>query len=386
MIVCNNELFQHKTPLKTSDYLSPNASPDLSHLEEEYVLEALRSGWVSSKGPFITAFEASLANFLGTAHATAVSSGTAALHLALKAIGVGPGDEVIIPDLTYIAVANAVTYCSAVPVIVDVDPRYWCINPEEVRKAITPRTKAIIAVHAFGHPVDFDVLRDVAEEAGLIIIEDACQALGARYKGRRVGGLATISIHSFYANKIITTGEGGAIVTNDPQLNAAVKSLRNHCESSRQKFLHDSVGFSYRMTNLQAALGAAQLARIETLLHQRELLLGWYREALSNIEGLILNPQMPWAKTVNWQVCVLLQPHQATRLQHIRQHFAAMGVEIRPGFIPLSEQPALVNLGRCHSCNVAMALAPAMLMLPMGGAMNRNGVQIIAETLHSELL
>ncbi|MBN1600351.1 MAG: DegT/DnrJ/EryC1/StrS family aminotransferase [Chitinispirillaceae bacterium] len=372
--------------VEKSNCLCANSSPDLSPLEEQYVLEALRSGWVSSKGPFIETFEASLANYLGIAHTTVVSSGTAALHLALKAIGVRSGDEVIIPDLTYIAVANAVIYCQAIPVMVDVDPRYWCIDPDAVRQAITPRTKAIIAVHAFGHPVDFDALRYVAEEAGLFMVEDVCQALGARYKGCRVGGLATISIHSFFANKIITTGEGGAIATHDCQLDAVVKSLRNHCESPRQKFMHDSIGFSYRMTNLQAALGAAQLVRVDDLLRKRELVLNWYREALTDIEGLEMNPQMPWAEPVNWQVCVLLQAHQAARLQHIRRRFADMSIEIRPCFVPLSEQHALTIYRRSQQCKVAKALSSAMLMLPISSAMNRDRVQVIAETLHRELL
>ena len=322
-------------------------------------------------------------------HACALSSGTAALHLALRALGVGPGDEVIVPDLTYIAVANAVIYCGATPVPVDVHEDYWCLDPDRVAEEITVKTRALVAVHGFGHPADMDRILSLAGSRGIPVIEDSSQAFGARYKGKRAGGLGAISVHSFYANKILTTGEGGALVTEDPEIAARAALLRNHCESSRAKFLHESVGFNYRMTNLQAAIGCAQLERVEDILDARSRLLSWYREDLGHIPDAILNPAQAWADPVNWLVCFRLLGRPPARLEAFRERMARYGVEVRPNFVPLHLQPSMVGLARIPAGPgagaVSRRLASGMVMFPSGSGLTRGEVASICDAIKGEL-
>ena len=225
------------------------------------MVEAVRSGWVSSIGPFVDRFERELGRFVGTRSAVVTSNGTAALHLALLACGVGEGDEVILPSLTFVATANAVRYCRATPVVVDVDEETWCLSPAGVARALSARTRAIIAVHLYGHPADMDAVAEVTQGLHVSIIEDAAEALGARYRGRPVGTLGAAACLSFYGNKIITTGEGGAVVSDDDSIERRVRFLKDHGMDPLRRYYHPEVAYNYRMTNLQAALGCAQLSR-----------------------------------------------------------------------------------------------------------------------------
>ena len=260
-----------------SDSFLPISKPFIGAREKELVLDALDSGWVSSIGKYIDEFEANFARYCGTEYALAVSNGTTGLHLALAALGLQPGDEVIVPDLTFVATANAVAYTGATPVLADIDPDTLCIDPASVKSRISERTRAIIPVHLYGHPADMDALLEIGRAHGVDIIEDAAEAHGAEYRGRRVGGLGKCGVFSFYGNKIITTGEGGMLTTNDRAFYLHAKRLRDHAMSPQRRYFHEERGFNYRITNLQAALGVAQLERIEEFLARRTEIMGWYQ-------------------------------------------------------------------------------------------------------------
>lgn len=317
----------------------PISEPSITQKEINNVLNAIKSGWVSSLGEYIIQFEKKFAEFVGTRYALTTSNGTTALHLALVSFGIKEGDEVIVPDLTFIATANAVTYTGARPVFVDIDPETWCIDIEAIRKAITPRTKAIIPVHLYGHPADMDEINNLAKEYGLYVIEDAAEAHGAEYKGKKVGSLSDCGIFSFYGNKIITTGEGGMITTNDENLYEKAKHLRDHAMSKEKRYWHTEIGFNYRMTNIQAALGLAQLERIDELIDKKRQIFEWYKESLGGLEGIRLNPQKEWAKNVYWMVCLILDKDFGITRDELMRSLKDKGIDTRPFFYPLSHMP-----------------------------------------------
>ena len=248
----------------------PVAAPSLGDKELQYVSECVLTGWVSSAGKFVRLFEKALADFCGCDYAVSTSSGTAALHLALLALEIGEGDEVIVPSLTFIATANAVTYTGARPVFVDSEPETWNIDPNKIEEAITSRTRAIIPVHLYGHPTNMDPVMEIASRHGLAVIEDAAESHGARYKGRMVGSIADAGIFSFYGNKIVTTGEGGMVVTSKAELADRIRILRDHGMSTGKRYWHPKLGYNYRLTNLQAAVGVAQMEKITEILRAKE--------------------------------------------------------------------------------------------------------------------
>src|SRR5581483_301487 len=268
----------------------PVAEPFLGDEELRYVAECVQTGWVSSAGKFVRRFEELFAELFEVEHAVAVSNGTTALHLALLALGIGPGDEVIVPALTFVATANAVTYCGATPVFADSEPTTWNIDPELAAAAVTPRTKAIVAVHLYGHPADLDPLL----ELGVPVVEDAAEAHGARYRGRPVGSLGAVGTFSFYGNKIVTTGEGGMVVTDRADLAARVRQLRDHGMDPDRRYWHPVLGFNYRLTNLQAALGVAQLEKLDAILERKARLAELYAEGLRDVPGIVLPTAEPW--------------------------------------------------------------------------------------------
>ncbi|AYO82000.1 DegT/DnrJ/EryC1/StrS family aminotransferase [Methylobacterium brachiatum] len=316
----------------------PVAAPSLAGNERAYVLECLDSTWISSSGRYIEAFEAAFARFCGVSHAVAVNNGTAALHLALTALGIGPGDEVIVPDLTYIASVNAVTYCGAKPIFVDCVPLTLNLDPSLVAARITPRTKAIIPVHLYGHPVDMDPILDLAARHGLIVVEDAAEAHGATYRERPVGSFGACAAFSFYGNKIITTGEGGMVVTDDAELATRLRLYRGQGVDPQRRYIHPVVGFNYRMTNIAAAIGLGQLERIETILAARRQVAAWYAERLAGINGLRLLGTEPWAVPVPWLVTVLLTAGGARERDAIMAALLAEGIDSRPVFYPIHNQ------------------------------------------------
>jgi perosamine synthetase len=319
----------------------PVANPDIGDEELENIVEAVKSGWIGSKGKFVEQFEKNFASYLNVRHATAVSNGTAALHLALLALGTKQGDEVIVPNLTFASPANMVALTGARPVFADVAKEYWCIDPQKARKKITSKTKAITVVHLYGHPARMDELLELANEYNIPVIEDCAEAHGAEFEGKKVGSFGSVNTFSFYANKIITTGEGGMVVTNDEEIASKVKILKDHGMTEEKRFWHETIGFNYRMTNLQAALGVAQLKKIDNLINRKREIARIYRELLDDTEGVTSHPEMSWAKNVYWMYSILVdaKKYGASR-DDLMGRLAKEGVETRRFFYPLHGLPA----------------------------------------------
>jgi perosamine synthetase len=318
----------------------PLALPDLTGNEESYVIKALRSTWISSKGEFVDRFEEEYARLCGTRTAISVCNGTIALHLALLGLDVRPGDEVLIPSLTYVATANAVRYVGAEPVFVDVDPDTWCIDPDRLEASITMRTKGIIAVHLYGHPADMDAINHVAAVHGLWVIEDAAEAHFARYKGRTVGSLAHLATFSFYGNKLITSGEGGAITLNDPQLEIRLRTLRGQGMDPDRQYYFPITGYNFRLTNISCALLCAQIERKEKTYEKRHLIFQTYRRLLNDITGIGFQPVAEWAEQAPWLFCITVDK-EAYGLDRdgLMELLGTYGIETRPFFIPLHHMP-----------------------------------------------
>jgi perosamine synthetase len=317
----------------------PVFTPWLPASARQYVLDCVDSGWISSLGKYVPRFEDELARFCEARHAVATANGTVALHLALAVLGIGAGDEVLVPDLTFVASANAVRYTGATPVLVDVDAASWGMDPEDARRKLTPRTRAIMPVHLYGRPVDLDPLLALAAEHGLELVEDAAEAHGARYKGRRVGALGRIGAFSFYGNKIFTTGEGGAVVTNDARLAARAAFLRDHAMDPQRRYYHPEIGFNYRMTNIQAALGCSQLEHAEEILGRRRAIAEAYSAGLAGIRGLTEPEPLPGEEAICWMYSVLVGPELGLDRDALSTALRARGVDSRPFFVPLHEMP-----------------------------------------------
>lgn len=315
----------------------PVAHPDLTGSEFKYLSEAFLSSWISSRGEYINMFERGFSQFCGTRYGVAVCNGTAALHLALLASGIGPGDEVIIPDLTFAATINAVLHAQATPVIVDVDKTRWCIDPAAIQSAVTRKTKAIIPVHLYGQPCDMDAVMAIAKKHRLKVIEDCAEAHGAEYGGQKVGSFGDIGCFSFFANKIVTTGEGGMCVTNSASLMEKMRLMRDHGMSKTKKYWHTVVGYNYRMTNLQAAIGVAQIERIDAILKERDNIEAQYREQLKGLDFVAFpRRDLPKSNKVVWLVSVVLT--DGKRDTHM-ERLIARKIEVRPFFYPLSRMP-----------------------------------------------
>lgn len=317
----------------------PISKPSITEKEIAYVNDAVSSGWVSSLGRYIEKFENKFANFCNVKKAITVSSGTTGLHLAMEAMGIGYGDEVIIPDLTFIATANAIKYTSASVVTVDIEEETLCICPSAIRKAVTNKTKAIIAVHLNGHPANMELINKIAKEYNLYVIEDAAEAHGAKFKDKSVGSLGTVGVFSFYGNKIITTGEGGIITTNDLSLSEKMIYLRDHAMSKSKRYWHTEVGFNYRMTNLQAALGLAQLERIEELLNKRISIYERYYKNLSNIDFLRLNHISNSVEVSFWTICLEIDNYNESNRNLLMKRLREYNIDTRPYFYPISDMP-----------------------------------------------
>lgn len=315
----------------------PIAEPDLKGNELKYLIDAFLSTWISSKGEYIERLEKSFSHFCDCKYGVSVSSGTVALHLALLALGIGKGDEVIVPDLTFVATINAVLYTQATPVIVDIEKDSWCIDPKEVKKVITPKTKAIIPVHLYGQPCDMGALMAVARAHKLYVIEDCAEAHGACYSGKKVGSFGDIGCFSFFGNKIITTGEGGMCVTNSVALDGKMRILRDHGMSREKKYWHDMVGYNYRLTNLQAAIGVAQLERIEEILLGRKKIEEEYKRYLSDIPLLeFQRDDLPKRKKITWLVSALVKDKK--RDEYLSE-LHEKNIDVRPFFYSLSLMP-----------------------------------------------
>lgn len=318
----------------------PVAQPVLGKEEERLVLEGIRSGWVSSAGKFILEFEASFAKFCNAKYGITTSNGTTALHLALVAADIGPGDEVLIPSMTFVATANAVSYTGATPVFIDSEMETWNLDPEKIKEKINSRTRAIIPVHLYGHPANMGIIMSIAKKYGLLVIEDAAEAHGALYKGKKVGSIGDAACFSFYGNKIITTGEGGMIVTSNKSFADKVKMLRDHGASKKRKFYHPKLGFNYRMTNLQAALGLAQMQRIDEFIERKISIARIYEKFLTPlVPQIVLQPQSIWAKNVYWMYSILVPNKGKKNRDFVVRQLRKKGVDSRPFFFPIHSTP-----------------------------------------------
>ena len=363
----------------------PIAEPSLGEEELRNVVEAVKSSWISSKGKFIEEFEQKFANYCGRKYGVATANGTVALHLALEALGIKKGDEVIVPDLTFVAVANTVAYCNAKPVFVDAHPEYWCVDPEKIEERITKKTKAIIPAHLYGHPCDMDAIIDISDDNDLFVVEDAAEAHGAEYKGKKAGSFGNISCFSFYGNKIITTGEGGLCLTDNEEYAEKLGILRDHGMNPNKKYWHDVIGFNYRMTNLQAAVGVAQLKKLDEFVDKKREIARWYSEGLKALEEkklITLHPEMPWAKCVYWMYSILVEDKCGMSRDDLVKKLEGNGVETRPFFYPMHVMPPYKNEERFL---VAEELARKGINLPSGSKLSEEGIKKIVRNTENKV-
>lgn len=322
----------------------PVAGPWVTEREVEYVADAARNAWFSNHYEYNRRFEEAFAAYVGVKHAVSLPHCTAAIHLSLAAAGIGPGDEVIVPDVTWIASVAPVIYVGATPIFADIKKDTWCIDPKSVEAAITPRTKAIIGVDLYGSMADWAELRRIAERHGLMLIEDAAEALGSEYGGKKAGALGDTGVFSFHGSKTLTTGEGGMFVTNDDHLHQRVMTLRDHGRPPGDKlFLNTEVGFKYKMSALQAAFGLAQIERVEELITRKRQIFNWYREALGDIGGITLNAEPQGTLNSYWMVTVIPDASFGMDKFALMEGFRERKIDTRPFFSPLSSLPAFAD-------------------------------------------
>jgi perosamine synthetase len=369
--------------LNESKVSIPVCAPKLGQRDVSLVAKCVRSSWISGTSPYVSEFEDKFAKYCGCRYGVATNSGTTALHLVLAALGIGQGDEVIIPTFTMIATANAVTYTGAKVVIVDSEPLTWNINPESISSHITSRTKAIVPIHTYGHPADMDSILDVAKEHDLYVIEDAAEAHGAEYKGRRTGSLGHAGCFSFYANKIITTGEGGMIVTNDAELAEKANWLRAHAFGRHGKhFYHEALGFGYRMSGLQASLGLAQLERIDSFVDSRRKNARLYNSLLAELSSKItVPPEANWARSVYWMYSILLKDNSGLSRQDFMTNLADMGIETRTFFYPVHKQPIYSTHFSGQRFPVADDISKRGVNLPSGTGLTSRQISYVCECI-----
>ncbi|HZT61402.1 MAG TPA: DegT/DnrJ/EryC1/StrS family aminotransferase [Pyrinomonadaceae bacterium] len=362
----------------------PVSRPFMWGKEAEYVNQAISEGWVSSRGRMVDAFERGFAEALGVEYAVGVCNGTAAVHLALAALGIKAGDEVIVPDFCMIAPALAILYCGATPVAVDVDET-WNMAPALIEEHITERTRAILVVHNYGHPARMDEIADLARRRGLYLVEDTAEALGATVNGQQAGTFGDVASFSFYANKVITTGEGGMVVTRRADLFERLRWKRDLCfgKDEETRYTHAEVGFNYRLTNLQAAVGVAQLEHLDEAIASKVAVARRYDEALRDLPGLTLPPEAAWAKNVYWVYGVLVEPEFGVPRALLQEQLLARGIETRRFFTPLHEQPIVPPQGGASDYPRSAHLAEHGLYLPSSVGMQAAAVERVAETLHA---
>ena len=375
----------------------PVNEPLLGGHELEYVTEWIRTGWISSAGHFIEEFEEKWAAYCGMKYGVAVSNGTTALQVAVGCLDLKPGDEIILPSFTIISCALAIVDHGGIPVLVDSDPRTWCMDVAQVEAKITRRTRAIMPVHIYGHPVDMDPLLALAAKYHLVIIEDAAEVHGAEYLSertglnptwKRCGGMGHISAFSFYANKLITTGEGGMVLTSDPIYADKARSLRNLCFRSERRFYHTELGYNYRMTNMQAALGLAQLERFDQIVAKKRWMGTAYTGRLKDIPNLQLPVEETWAHQVYWMYGLVLDEKTGMDAVAFAKKLDAQGVQTRPFFLGMHEQPVFWdrNLFKSEHYPVAECLAKQGLYLPSGLALTETQLEEVCKVVRKVLL
>ena len=375
------DILPGREPKLIGDKIISVCEPMLEGNEAKYVADCIRSTWISSAGSYVTRFEEKFSAACGTRYAVACSSGTAALHLALAAIEIGKEDEVIIPAFTMISTALAVTYTGARAVLVDAEARTWNMDCDLIEEKMTKKTKAIMPVHTYGNPAIMDRILEIARKHKVCVIEDAAEAHGAEYKGKKVGGIGDIGCFSFYANKIITTGEGGILVTNNEQVAQTSRKLRDMYFSDERHFYHRRIGFNYRMTNLQAAVGLAQTERFDEFVKTRRENAMLYASLLKSIVGLSLMPETPSAKSVYWMYSILVEDDFPLTRDQLRKRLADNGIETRSFFVPMHLQPVYLNIYKGEKYPVAEELCRKGMYLPSASGLTKEEIAYVVDTI-----
>lgn len=354
----------------------PVYQPSLNGNERKYVNECLDSSWISSKGKFVSLFEQSFAEYTGVKYAATVSNGTVALHLALIALGIGPGDEVIVPTLTYIASVNAIAYTGATPVFVDSCENTWQIDPEDVKRKLTSSTKAVMTVHLYGHPCDMDSLVAIVRSRNIFLIEDCAEAFGSLYKGKHVGAFGDISTYSFFGNKTITTGEGGMIVTNDETLYDRCVHFKGQGLAKHRQYWHDVIGYNYRMSNVSAAIGLAQLEQADNFIAKKRQIAQWYMEGLKDLP-VTFHPEAGEVRHSYWMCSILV--NNPLERDPLRDSLLDAGIETRPLFYPVHTMPMYSKKYQKHP--VAESLGWRGVNLPSWPDIKKDQVDAVCESV-----
>ena len=361
----------------------PVSETIMGEIEEQFLIDCIRTGWVSSEGKYVKEFERKCAEYCSMEQGIAVSNGTSALQVAVQCLPIGEGDEIIMPTFTIISCVIAIIEAGATPVLVDCDPETWTMNVEDIEKKVTSKTKGIMAVHIYGHPVDMDPILHLANKNNLYVIEDVAEAHGAEYKERKCGGLSDVSVLSFYANKLITTGEGGMILTKDSEFAERAKSLRNLCFRSDRRFYHTEIGHNYRMSNIQAAVGVAQLTRLEGFISRKREMAEIYNEKLKDLP-LQLPIEKDWAKNIYWMYAIVLDDTAKFEADNFIKLLMQKQVQSRPFFLGMHEQPALNKMGLFvgESYPVCEKISRKGLYLPSGQAITNRQIERVCKAVH----
>ena len=368
----------------------PISGPSITQKEVDYVTDAVRNAWYENAGMYYDRFEKAFAAYVGKRHAVTLPSCTSGIHLSLAALGIGAGDQVIVPDVTWIASAAPVSYVGAMPVFADIDPETWCISADSLRSCITRRTKAIIPVDLYGSIPEMDVVREIAEEHGLAVIEDAAEAIGSEYHGKRAGSFGDTGTFSFHGSKTLTTGEGGMLVTDDEAILQRVLVLRDHGrEPGDTMFFNREIGFKYKMSSMQAALGLAQLERIDELIAKKRWIFQRYREELGETPGITLNAEPSDTINTYWMVTVILDPEYGIRKEDLIQHLRSCNIDSRPFFHPLSSIPAYAGLEQALAATkrnaVSYRISPYGVNLPSGLNLTEEQIVYVCDCVKSHL-
>jgi perosamine synthetase len=369
----------------------PVAGPWITQKEINYVTDAVTNGWYENATDYITRFENRFAEYSGVNFAISLPSCTSAIHLSLLACGVGPGDEVIVPDATWIATAAPVTYIGATPIFADIDRKTWCLSAESFEKCITPKTKAVILVDLYGNMPDMNVILEIANRYDINVIEDAAEAMGSEYKRRKAGSFGETGVFSFHGTKTLTTGEGGMLITDSEDIYQQVLFLRDHGRRPEDKmFYNREIAYKYKMSNLQAALGLAQLERIEELLSKKKKIFSWYQNRLGALNGVMLNDQQAHTKNTYWMVTVIIDKKYGLKKESVIKQLKEKNIDSRPFFYPLSSLPAYrdtIQARKAQNFNkISYEISPFGVNLPSALSLTKEKVDFVCEVLETNIL
>jgi perosamine synthetase len=364
----------------------PVAGPWITEKEIQYVTDAVTNAWYGNANMYHERFEKAFAEYLGVKYAMALPTCTSAIHLSLLALGVAQGDEVIVPDITWIASSAPISYVGATPVFADVDPQTWCLSAQSFEACITPRTKAVIPVDLYGGMPDMDAIRAVAKKHNIAIIEDAAEALGAEYKGSKAGSLGDTGVFSFHGSKTVTTGEGGMLVTDHQDLFKRIQVLRDHGRQPGDRmFFNTEVAYKYKMSSMQAALGLAQLERIDELIERKRDQFAWYKQGLAGLDGITMNSEPVGTRNAYWMVTIVLDPKLGLNKTQLMERLSEHGIDTRPFFHPLSSIPAYEDSEQAYIARqrnkVAYSVSPYAINLPSALSLEKQQIETVCNIL-----